>query len=88
MTPLPIGKRVRRVVPSAAHDARKSGDMVVAITMENGLPEIELRPARTRHALRVGVDALWSMLTKAEATRLATERAAARKARRKGVSRE
>lgn len=64
-TALKPGKGVFRQVPSAAHDARKTQAMIVGI--ENiGVGLILIRPKGTRRPKTVTVDALWSILVKAE----------------------
>lgn len=79
-TKLGLFRKTCRAVPSANHDARKTGTMVVCI--ENvGVGLVTLRPAKWRNSLSISVDHLWSMLVKAD---VAAKRAAKAKARKGG----
>ena len=64
MTPLKQGKKLVRSVPSRSHDARRMKRMVVEIDHTGLLPEIRLRPAGKRTAVRITVDGCYELLVK------------------------
>lgn len=77
-TALKPGKALYREVPSTAHDARKTKAMIAGI--ENiGVGLISIRPKGTRRPKTVTVDALWSILVKAEIREKQLEKARKKK---------
>jgi hypothetical protein len=63
-TPLPRGKALSRVVPSKAHDARRSKALVVELDHTTPLPMIRLRPKGKRGGVEISIDGLYSILVK------------------------
>lgn len=77
-TALKPGKAIYRAVPTKVHDARKRGTMIVGI--ENiGVGLLSLRIKCTKHPKTVTVDALWSILVKAEIKERQLEKARKKK---------
>ena len=65
MTRLRRGGAVTRVVPSAHHDCRKSGELVVTITGTGAGAVLTFKPLRSRKAeYSIPVDAVLSIAIK------------------------
>ncbi len=66
-TRLKRGSRITRIVPSKSHDCRRSGELVVTLDNEIGVPVIRMRPLGTRRDVSFPLDAVYAFIVKREA---------------------